>query len=78
MIPLDLQPVARLFRGPELVRDNGDASAIREGNLEHVANAFDAPGFIVDDALHARAKDRRMGHDGHFHSRQIEIQTKLQ
>src|SRR5690349_16885719 len=77
-IPVDLKTAARLFGRPKLLGDDGDASAFREGDLENVEHAFDATRFVVDDAFDAPAKDGRMGHDRHFHSRQIEIQSEFQ
>jgi hypothetical protein len=77
-IPIDLQAVARLLCGPELVSDDGHPGAVRERDFEHLPHAFDAAGRLVIDALDARAKNGRMRDDGCHHARQVEVQAKLE
>src|SRR5215470_9637197 len=76
-IPIDLQTIARLLRGPVSISNHRDAAAFHERYLKHIAHAVELASFSIVDALHAPAKHRRMSHERDLHSRQIEIETKL-
>ena len=78
-VPFDLQPVARLLRRPELVGDNGDPVALAPVGFRRPPARLPTPrAAAVVQALDARPEDRRMGHNRHLHSGQVEVETEFQ
>ena len=77
-IPIDLQPVARLLRGPELVGDDGDRRALAPGGIWKTStHARDAARGAVVHGLRPAAEDGRMRHQRHLHARQVEVEPEL-
>ena len=76
-VPIDLQSVARLLRGPEPIGDNRDAAPLYQRNLKDIADAVEGPRFFVVDLRDARAKNRRVGHDCDLHSGKSQIQPEF-
>ena len=76
-VPINLQAVASLLRGPELVGYNGNAGPFSEGNLEYLAHACNTASCLIVKALDARPKDGRMRHDGRLHAGKVEVEAKL-
>ena len=76
-VPIDLQAVARLLRGPELVGYHGNAGTFNEGNLEYLAHACNTASCLIVKALDPCTKDGRMRHDGRLHAGKVEVEAKL-
>ncbi len=69
VVPVDLERVAALARGPGGARDHGDAGR----DLEHVHDARHSLGGLGVEALHLAAEARRVGHHGGEHVGQVDV-----
>src|SRR4029077_13357711 len=73
----DLEPVARLLGGPELVGDDRDGAAVDERDLEDVLHSGDAARVRVIHALPRGAKHRWPSQERRPHAGEIEIHAEL-
>src|ERR1041385_2621190 len=76
-VPLNLQTIASLLRSPESIGNYRYATAFREWYFEYIAHAVETTNVAVVDTLHASTKNRRASDECDFHSRKIQIQSKL-